>query len=112
MVANKAPQIAFLKYIFLFGASLYNARKTIKNMIEDISQRNVSQTDIKLSDKLMNENKYMPIIRPKIGSKKAIQMMATIATVRIIAMHLAVKNDRSSSTSYALLKARINALTP
>src|SRR5699024_3597127 len=112
IVANIAPHIAFLNRIFLFGANLYNASKTIKNTTEEMIHLSVFHTLIKLSDNPNIEKTYTPIIFPKIGNRNAIQMPTIIAIVNAIAINRATINVRSSSTSYAWLNAFVRAFTP
>lgn len=50
--------MALLNLIFLFGANQYKAKKTIKNTIEETTQRNVFQNSIKSSDNPTKEKKY------------------------------------------------------
>src|SRR5699024_7751114 len=94
-----------------FGANTYKIYNPTKNVREVITHRIMFQEQIN-SDNPIKLNTYSPITLPNTEITNANAITTTIISISPRDINLFTSNDRSSSTSYAMLSDFVIALTP
>src|SRR5699024_4187693 len=110
-VAKTVPHSASFRRTFSFGANTYKIYNPTKNVREVITHRIMFQELIN-SDNPIKLNTYSPITLPNTEITNANAITTTIISISPRDINLFTINDRSSSTSYALLNDFVIALTP